>query len=110
MTSYIKQLKEGSLKCKDGYIILLKSHFQIGTSYVSAHSMIKKTLRASSYTKRVTQNNNLHGFEVLFFFSFDSQKWLVAWSTLGVYVREAFVWALFSHVMCSANIAKSQAH
>lgn len=109
MTS-IHQTVEGSLKCRDGYIISLKSHFQKGTSYALARNMIKKTLRAASYAERVMQNNNLHGFEVLFFVFSLSQKWLVAWSALGVYVREAFVWALFSHVMRSANIANSQAH
>lgn len=64
--TFIHQTVEGSLKCKDGYIISQNSHFQKGTSYASAPGMIKNILRASFCTKRVTQNNNLYGFEVLF--------------------------------------------
>lgn len=64
--TFIHQTVEGSLKCKDGYIISQNSHFQKGTSYASAHSMITNILRASFCTKRVTQNNNLYGFDVLF--------------------------------------------
>lgn len=64
--TFIHQTVEGSLKCKDGYIISQNYHFQKGTSYASAHGMIRSILRASFCTKRVTQNNNLSGFEVLF--------------------------------------------
>lgn len=40
--------------------------FKKSPSYASAYSMITNILRASFCAKRVTQNNNLYGFEVLF--------------------------------------------